>query len=301
MTPLHGTEMILEGLIDAPDYLRELPETATPVRQIIDGNWALNINNISKSYLVRGKRMEALRNFSLKIEPGELVSLVGPSGCGKSTLLKIIAGLEQPDSGWVESKRERETRGGSDRLMIFQEAALFPWLTVFDNVAYGLKLRKVPKEKYQTLVEDYLALVGLEDFKEACIHQLSGGMKQRVALARAMVLDPEILLMDEAFAALDVKTKGDMYQLLLKVWQETGKTILFITHNVDEALILSGRVLVMATHPGYIKQEYRLEVEHPRNLADLALQKIRSEILLQFENKSLAEVGGGVLNGKMEE
>ncbi len=250
----------------------------------------LVIKKISKSFTVPGGRIEALKEIDLTINSGEFVCLVGPSGCGKSTLLNIIAGLEKPDSGGILSYEESQNNDPiNQRLLIFQEPSLFPWLTVLDNVAYGLKLRKIPKDRYAGLAEEYLSLVQLGRFKDACIHQLSGGMKQRVALARALVLEPEILLMDEPFAALDIQTRKDMYDLLLRIWEKTGTTILFITHNVDEALILSNRILVMTPHPGRIRNEFRLYMGHPRSLEQTAIREIRSEILRQFTDEKIVK------------
>lgn len=300
----NGSELAIEGIAGEANFAGKTMEHINGVNSGSSGKWAIKIQNICKSFEVRGREtVQAIKDINLWIEPGEFVCLVGPSGCGKSTLLNIIAGLEQPDSGTVEScpvnGSSCVSRG--NRLLIFQESALFPWLTVFDNVAYGLKLRHTPKEKCEQLVNSYLDLVGLFHFKEACIHQLSGGMKQRVALARALVLDPEILLMDEPFAALDVKTRKDMYQLLLKIWKETGKTILFITHNVDEALILSSRVVVMSSHPGLIKKEYPLEMGYPRILESAPLQKIRYEILEAFIDNPTSDVQGGLADEAMDE
>ncbi|HOP75728.1 MAG TPA: ABC transporter ATP-binding protein [Bacillota bacterium] len=300
----NGSELAIEGIVGKADFTGRTMEQINENKEESFGRWAIKIQNISKSFEVRGKeRIEAIKDINLWIEPGEFVCLVGPSGCGKSTLLNIIAGLEQPDSGTVEScpVNGDGCAPQGNRLLIFQESALFPWLTVFDNVAYGLKLRHTPKEKCEQLVHSYLELVGLSHFKKAYIHQLSGGMKQRVALARALVLDPEILLMDEPFAALDIKTRKDMYQLLLKIWKETGKTILFITHNVDEALILSSRVVVMSSRPGLIKREYRLEMGYPRMVESAPMQKIRCEILQAFIDHPASEVQGGLSDETVDE
>ena len=260
----------------------------------------LIIRGLSKSFTVASGKVQALKEVDLIIYNGELVSLVGPSGCGKTTLLNIIAGLEQPDSGVIISNQEYEKNLNQQRgrLMIFQEASLFPWLSVFENVAYGLKLRKLQRKDYQDLVIRYLDLVELSRFKDAYIHQLSGGMKQRVALARALVLEPEMLLMDEPFAALDIQTRQDMYHLLLEIWQKTNKTILFITHNVEEALVLSNRILVMTPHPGEIKKEFRIRQEYPRNLESDDLRIIRAEITREFGTKAGKAVaqGGAIIN-----
>lgn len=256
----------------------------------------LTVKKVSKSFPVAGGRIQAIKDIDLVINPGELVSLVGPSGCGKSTLLNIIAGLEKPDSGEVKGNRpnDKNLTGLPERLLIFQEASLFPWLTVYDNVAYGLKIRKYPKEKCRELVNKYLGLVQLSQFQDACIHQLSGGMKQRVALARALALRPELLLMDEAFTALDVQTRQDMYRLLLRIREETGVTILFITHNVEEALLLSDRILVMRSRPGQIKREFQVNVGFPRTMEYFLLKQLRLEIIKEFmEAGDVGDIQGG--------
>lgn len=299
-TPINGLEI---GLVvqEMPHNIYDVNEIAIPRVNDSQNNKSgygakLKIDKISKTYQIRGGELvKVIENIEMEIEEGEFVSLVGPSGCGKSTLLNIIAGLEKPDSGKVWSNIRAKDH---NRLLIFQETALFPWLTVSENVAYGLRLRKYSKKQCNQLVTKYLELVNLLTFKESYIHQLSGGMKQRVALARALVLEPEILLMDEPFAALDIKTRKDMYQLLLNIWQATGKTILFITHNVDEALILSNRILVMNSHPGVIKSEYKLNAKYPRTLEDESLQEIKKSILKEFVDDFDIDVDQG---GKVNE
>lgn len=256
----------------------------------------LTVKKVSKSFGMAGEKIQAIKDIDLEINRGELVSLVGPSGCGKSTLLNIIAGLERPDSGQIEGNqiRGKVQSGPAERLIIFQEASLFPWLTVYNNVAYGLKIRKHSKEKCRRKVEKYLALVQLGQFKDACIHQLSGGMKQRVALARALVLEPELLLMDEPFTALDVQTRQDMYSLLLKIREETGITILFITHNVEEALLLSNRILVMRSSPGQIKREFIVDTGYPRTMGQIGLKQLEMEIIKEFmEAGDVGDIQGG--------
>ncbi len=256
----------------------------------------LSVKKVSKSFGVAGGKIQAIKDIDLVINRGELVSLVGPSGCGKSTLLNIIAGLEKPDFGEIQGAQINGKARSiiNEHLLIFQEASLFPWLTVYDNVAYGLKIRKFAKEKSQRMVEKYLDLVQLSQFKEACIHQLSGGMKQRVALARALVLEPELLLMDEPFTALDVQTRQDMYRLLLKIKEETGVTILFITHNVEEALLLSNRILVMRSRPGQIKREFTVGASYPRTMEQSGLKQLRLEIVKEFiEAGDVGDVQGG--------
>jgi NitT/TauT family transport system ATP-binding protein len=205
-----------------------------------------------------------LDNVSLTIPRGQFVCIVGPSGCGKTTLLRIVAGLEQLSYGEVHVARD-----GTDKpinSMIFQEQSLFPWMTVRDNVAYGLRMRHVPKQVWSATVDNYLSKVGLTQFAGAFPHQLSGGMKQRVSIARAFANDPEILLMDEPFAALDEQNKILLQEELLRIWDETRKTVLFITHSIDEALVLGDRVLVMTAHPGRIKADFLVDFPRPREV-----------------------------------
>jgi NitT/TauT family transport system ATP-binding protein len=206
----------------------------------------------------------ALDNVSLTIPRGQFVCIVGPSGCGKTTLLRIVAGLEQLSFGEVRVARDSPTTPISS--MIFQEQSLFPWMTVRDNVAYGLRMRRVPKQTWSPIVDGYLSKVGLSRFASAFPHQLSGGMKQRVSIARAFANDPEILLMDEPFAALDEQNKILLQEELLRIWDETRKTVLFITHSIDEALVLGDRVLVMTAQPGRIKADLTIDFPRPREV-----------------------------------
>lgn len=203
-------------------------------------------------------------NVSLTIPRGQFVCIVGPSGCGKTTLLRIVAGLEQLSYGAVTVVRDSPTQPVN--AMIFQEQSLFPWMTVRDNVAYGLRMRRVPKQVWSATVDGYLSKVGLSRFAGAFPHQLSGGMKQRVSIARAFANDPEILLMDEPFAALDEQNKILLQEELLRIWDETRKTVLFITHSIDEALVLGDRVLVMTAHPGRIKADFAVDFPRPREV-----------------------------------
>lgn len=243
-------------------------------------NFSLKIIGLSKTFPVSKGRIQVLNDINIEVKKGEFLCIVGPSGCGKSTLLNIVAGLDHPDSGKVVGLNKHGRREKSvNNLLIFQEAALFPWLNVFDNISFGLRIAKVPKNAYLPDVQKYLDLVQLSGFQKAYCHQLSGGMKQRVALARALVMDPEVLLMDEPFAALDVQTRQEMYKLILDIWVKTKKTILFITHNIEEALLLSSRVLVMTSRPGRIKAELSLNhVEHPRCIENHHIKQIKNEI-----------------------
>ncbi|MBV8225399.1 MAG: ABC transporter ATP-binding protein, partial [Verrucomicrobia bacterium] len=211
----------------------------------------LAVENVSKRFLTnRGGEVHALDNVSFHVNIGGFVCLVGPSGCGKSTLLNIIAGLEKPDSGQVLTDGEPITEADRDRMVMFQESALFPWLDVMGNVLFGLKLKPgLHAKERREEAEFYLELVGLENFIHANIYQLSGGMKQRVALARALAPNPRVLLMDEPFAALDALTREQLYGDLQRIWQTHKKTILFVTHNVREAACLGNRVLLFSSCP----------------------------------------------------
>ncbi len=224
----------------------------------------LIIQNVSKDYPAQGKDAAALRHVNLELKDGEFVCVLGPSGCGKSTLLNIIAGLEKSTEGTVELGGRRICGAGPDRAVMFQESALFPWMRAVENVAYPLKVAGVPLKERTARAMDYLKLVRLEGFASRFPHELSGGMRQRVALARALILDSKVLLMDEPFAALDSQTKTILQLELQRIWMETGRTIFFVTHNVEEAVLLADRVVVMSAHPGTVKKEFRIELARPR-------------------------------------
>ncbi|HLE24478.1 MAG TPA: ATP-binding cassette domain-containing protein [Thermodesulfobacteriota bacterium] len=227
----------------------------------------LRVLNVSKVFKTNHGKVNALDNVNLTIQEGEFVCIVGPSGCGKSTLLNLIAGLDKPTQGEIWSNGNLVTGPGSDRVVVFQEGALFPWLTVMQNVEFGLRLRNVAHNIRRTLALDYLKLVGLDEkFHNSFIHQLSGGMKQRVAIARALVMEPAILLMDEPFAALDVYTRETLQEELQNIWTESHKTIVFVTHNVQEAVLLGDRVVVFARNPGRVKAEYEIDIARPRKI-----------------------------------
>ncbi len=228
----------------------------------------LSVQNVGKSYKMRDNAVTVLENVTLHIHARELICLVGSSGCGKSTLLNIIAGLIAPSTGEVYVDGQQVTgRPGSDRGMVFQGYTLYPWLTVAQNVGFGLQLRNVPKAEQRQQVEYFLEVVGLTQFARAYPKQLSGGMKQRVAIARALANEPALLLMDEPFGALDAQTKEQMQQFLLELWEKTHVTILMITHDVEEAIYLSQRVYVMQSRPGRIHQEVSVNLPTHRNLA----------------------------------
>lgn len=235
----------------------------------------LSISNVSKSFESSAGKVLALDSVSLDVAEGEFVCLVGASGCGKTTLLNIIAGLEKPDSGDVLADGKPITGPGRERLVMFQEPALFPWLDVFGNVLFGLKLKpNLSRKDRRDVATYYLELVGLSRFEHANVHELSGGMKQRVSLARALAPNPRVLLMDEPFAALDALTREQLYGDLQDIWKARRKTIVFVTHNVREAACLGDRVLLFSPHPGRIHEEFVIDLPRPRdiNSVDLASQ-----------------------------
>jgi NitT/TauT family transport system ATP-binding protein len=240
----------------------------------------LAIDDVSKSFRTATGLVQALDHVSLQVSEGEFVCLVGASGCGKTTLLNIIAGLEKPDSGTVMADGKPITGPGRERLVMFQEAALFPWLNVLGNVMFGLRLKPNlrPKDRCD-VAKYYLELVGLSRFERANIHELSGGMKQRVALARALAPNPRVLLMDEPFAALDALTREQLYGDIQRIWTARHKTIVFVTHNVREAVCLGDRVLLFSPHPGRIQEEFVIELPRPRDLNSAELAGYASRIM----------------------
>lgn len=219
----------------------------------------LVIDNISMRFdLPGGGAVQALKDVSLSLAQGELMSVLGPSGCGKTTLLNIVAGFLAPTGGRV-MLGDRAVRGpGAERGMVFQQGALFEWMSVRDNVGFGPRMKGMPRAQIREVVDHLLDVVGLRDFKEKAVYELSGGMQQRVALARCLANDPDVILMDEPLGALDALTREKMQGLVLRLWKETGKTIVLITHSVEEALLLGERLVVMAPRPGRVHREYRL-------------------------------------------
>ncbi|VEF48194.1 nitrate/sulfonate/bicarbonate ABC transporter ATP-binding protein [Bacillus freudenreichii] len=213
----------------------------------------LSIKGIEKSFVNEKKPVKVLDNISIDVDKGSFVSIVGPSGCGKSTLLYIIAGLEDANKGEIRVSGKKVTGPGPERVVVFQESGLFPWLTVLENVTYGLRLKKIPNKEAKEKAASILKMVHLSKYMDAYPHQLSGGMKQRVSIARALVMEPDILLMDEPFSALDEQTRMVLHKELLDIWKKTKVTIFFVTHNIREAVLLSEQVIVFATRPGKIK------------------------------------------------
>lgn len=254
----------------------------------MDGNEVvLSIRDLHKSFRKDESELVAIEDFNLDIEDGEFVCVLGPSGCGKTTLLRIIAGLEKPTSGTILLNNKEITDPGSDRGMVFQEFGLFPWRTVRKNIEFGLEIRKIPKEERRKISDKYIELVGLEGFETSHPYELSGGMKQRVGIARALANDPAILLMDEPFGALDAQTRNLMQKELLRIWSETKKTVVFITHSVDEAVYVADRVVVMSARPGKIRYIFNVEWERPRDRASVEFASLRKKILAELEKEAV--------------
>ena len=242
--------------------------------------------SVSKTF--DGKTVVRARDeVDLHIAEGEFVALLGPSGCGKSTLLNILAGFERQTSGSVQFDGRAIAKPGPDRGVVFQEASLLPWLTVWDNVVFGPKVQGVARSIYEPKALEILKIVGLEGFKQALPVQLSGGMRQRVGIARVLVMEPRALLMDEPFGALDAQTRLSMQELLLGVWQKLKTTVLFVTHDIDEAILLSDRVCVMSARPGRISRDIPITLPRPRSINDLT-----NPAFIQFKAAIMAEMRG---------
>jgi NitT/TauT family transport system ATP-binding protein len=226
----------------------------------------LELSEISMLYSQRGQRFAALRDVSLQIQKGEFIAIVGASGCGKTTLLRIVDGLIKPTLGQVCVDGQLVTRPGPDRGFVFQQDALFPWRTVLDNIIFGLEVQGKKKREALQRADELVRLVGLTGFEQHFPHELSGGMRQRANLARALTIDPDILLMDEPFASLDAQTRELMQSELLRVWRSNRKTVMFVTHQIDEAVYLADRVVVMTSRPGQVKAILEVDVARPRDL-----------------------------------
>jgi NitT/TauT family transport system ATP-binding protein len=248
----------------------------------------LIIENLVKKFPKEDTELTAIENFNLVVKNEEFVCILGPSGCGKTTILRIIAGLEQKTSGSIRLDEREITGPGQDRGMVFQEFALFPWRTVQKNVEFGLEIKKVPSEERKRIANEFITLVGLKGFENSYPYQLSGGMKQRVGIARALANDPEVLLMDEPFGALDAQTRNLMQKELLRIRQQTKKTIVFITHSVDEACFLADRVVVMTARPGAVKEIFVIDAPQPRDRASIEFANLRKRILAELEREVIA-------------
>lgn len=273
----------------------EMAQIESSQEPVVQGELVLELKNVYKGFDYNSNKggndkaranqtyhHQVLNGINLKVKRGEFVTVVGPSGCGKSTLLNIISGLDSIDAGDVVLHRKSQSKANGV-IVIFQEAALFPWLSVQENVEFGLKIDNLEKHKRAEIANRFIEMVGLEKFSQSFVYQLSGGMKQRVAIARALAIGPEILLMDEPFAALDVQTRELMYDELLGIYKTTGKTIIFVTHNINEALLLGDRVIVLSPLVRNIKREFSIDLPRPRNSDDPELLAIKRQILKEFE------------------
>jgi NitT/TauT family transport system ATP-binding protein len=255
-----------------------VPQSTSPAKLVVDG--------VSKWFRTpRAGDVQALDNINLHVADGEFVCLVGSSGCGKTTLLDIIAGLTPADQGRVLSDGKPVQGPGRDRVVMFQEPALFPWLDVFGNVMFGLKRKPdLTDRQRRDIAAQHLQMVGLEKFKNAYVHELSGGMKQRVALARALAPDPDVLLMDEPFAALDAITREQLYGDLQEIWKSSKKTIILVTHDVREAACLGDRVFLLSPSPGRVREEFKIPLGRPRDVSSAELAAIAQRITLSLRN-----------------
>jgi NitT/TauT family transport system ATP-binding protein len=261
------------------------------LRQVSHEIAKVGLSEICLSYRTQsGERLLALDHINLQVSSGEFLCVVGPSGCGKSTLLHLIAGLHAPTSGQILVDGKPVEGTGTDRILIFQELGLFPWLTVGENVEFGMKMKGVSKAEREEKTRYYLRLVHLPQFRNSYTHQLSGGMRQRVALARALATEPDVLLMDEPFAALDAQTRDLLHDELERIWAETGRTIIFVTHNVREAIRLGDRVVLLTFRPGRVKREFAIDLPRPRVLEDVHVAHAARAILDELReeiNRSL--------------
>jgi len=258
------------------------PHYAPPAKLVVEG--------VSKWFETPRASVHVLDDINLRVEEGEFLCLVGPSGCGKTTLLDIMAGLTKPDQGRVLADDHIVEGPGRHRLVMFQESALFPWLNVFGNVMFGLKRKPgLTDGERREIADYYLRLVGLEKFKKAFVHELSGGMKQRVALARSLAPDPRVLLMDEPFGALDAITREQLYGELQAIWQTRRKTIVFVTHNVREAVCLGDRVFLLSPSPGRLREEFKISLPRPRDFNSPELAAIAQRITLTLKGHLVRE------------
>jgi ABC-type nitrate/sulfonate/bicarbonate transport system ATPase subunit len=238
----------------------------------------LNVRGVTKRFAVGDDEIEALARVDVVIGEGQFVCLIGASGCGKSTLLRIVAGFEEPTTGEVSVQGKLITGPGSDRGMVFQDFALFPWMTVRQNVGFGPRQRQLPREEVRAIADEFVKLVGLGRFADRYPSQLSGGMKQRVAIARVLANDATILLMDEPFGALDALTREQLQHELLQIWARTGVTIIFVTHSVEEAVLLADRVLVMSAGPGRIENDLKIDLPRPRDVSSPEFNIVRRDV-----------------------
>lgn len=238
----------------------------------------LAVRGVTKRFSVGDDEIEALARIDLIIGAGEFVCLIGASGCGKSTLLRILAGFEEPTTGNVSAQGKPITGPGSDRGMVFQDYALFPWMTVRQNIGFGPRQRDLPRKEVEEIASEFVKLVGLQRFTDRYPSQLSGGMKQRVAIARVLANNASILLMDEPFGALDALTREQLQRELLQIWSRTGVTVIFVTHSVEEAVLMADRVLVMSAGPGRIENDITIDLPRPRDVSSPEFNAVRRDV-----------------------
>lgn len=245
---------------------------------------SIEVKDINKSFKTNKKNLEVLKDINLHIDNGKFVCLLGPSGCGKTTLLRLIAGLDKPTSGEIIADGEVVKKPSGDRAVIFQQYSLFPWLSVIDNVMFGLNLNNKSKEENLKHAETYLERVGLSEFKDAYPHELSGGMKQRVAIIRSLLNHAPILLMDEPFSALDMQNRHKLQKQLIGVWKRFENTIVFVTHDVDEAVYLADEIVIMDKNPGKIKEVFHVDLERPRNRGSPEFLEIQDQVVSKLDS-----------------
>ncbi len=245
----------------------------------------LEIKNVNKHFNSKSGKISAIENINLTINEGEFLCIVGPSGCGKSTLLNLIAGLEMPDTGSIEIDGNKISGPGPDRVVIFQDHSLFPWLTVLKNVEFGLKMTGVKQNERREIAREFLRMVHLNKFENAYIYELSGGMKQRVAIARGLAMNPKILLLDEPFGSLDTQTREILQVELQDIWVRNRKTFIFVTHSVQEAVYLANRVVIFSASPGTIKHGYWIPIERPRKTDNFDLIKTTNIIIKDLQSE----------------
>ena len=248
-------------------------------------NYKLKILNVTKTFNSEVGEIKALEAINLEVKPSEFLCIIGPSGCGKTTLLRLVAGLDKPTSGKILLDGKEVEKPGQDRGLVFQEFSLFPWRTVIKNVTFGLEIQGIDKEEQYRIANEYIELVGLKGFEDRYPYELSGGMKQRVAVARALATDPAILLMDEPFGSVDAQTRNVLQEELLEIWKRTEKTILFVTHSVDEAVYLADRVAVMSARPGQIIHCMKIDIPRPRKRTSMEANEIREKLLMRLASE----------------
>ena len=283
------TEIKIEGKKYDPKDRVRADRTDELYKDIPEGETLMRIENLRVVYKTDESETVAVDDFTLDVKKGELISIVGPSGCGKTTILRSIAGLLQPTSGKITIGDKECAGPGSDRGMVFQDFALFPWRSVQKNVEFGMEVAGVPKEERQERASRYIKAVGLEKFANSRIHELSGGMKQRVGIARALVMHPAVTLMDEPFGALDAQTRNIMQEQLTKIIMHSERTIIFVTHSVDEALFLSDRVVILTKRPSTIYKVIDVPWDRPRDRASPEFTALRKQILMYLEQQNVME------------